>query len=77
AKFVVVKNPMNYRIAYADVAKAAIILDTPGPTPATTRHLPYQRVNRPSFPLDLDVTELVPTVYTRISPCHHHSVSSL
>ena len=28
AKFVVVKNPMNYRMAYGDFATAAFVLDT-------------------------------------------------
>ena len=39
AKFVVAKNPMNYRLAYGSVAKAVYILDTPGPTPATVRNV--------------------------------------
>ncbi len=44
AKFIVVKNPMNYRPAYGGNAKAAYILDTPGPTPATFRHVRYKRL---------------------------------
>jgi len=52
AKFIVVKNPMNYRLAYGDNAKAAYILDTPGPTPATFRHVRYKRLQRPYFPAD-------------------------
>ena len=39
AKFVVVKNPMNYRLGYAGVFKEAYILDTPGPTPAVLHHV--------------------------------------
>ena len=50
AKFIVVKNPMNYRLAYGEIAKAAFILDTPGATPATCRHLPYRHLKRPYFP---------------------------
>ncbi len=65
AKFVGVKNPMNYNMAYAGVAKASFIVDTPGPTPATTRHLPYQRMQRPFFPLDESIPNLQPTVYVQ------------
>lgn len=54
AKFVVAKNPMNHRRAFADCIRAAFVLDTPGPTPATVRHLPFQQMNRPWFPLDTD-----------------------
>jgi len=66
AKFVVAKNPMNYRIAYADVAQAAYVLDTPGPTPATMRHHQYQHLQRPYFPADQDIPGLTPTVLTRV-----------
>jgi microcystin degradation protein MlrC len=52
AKFIVVKNPMNYRLAYGDHPTATYILDTPGPTPATFRHVRYKRVQRPYFPVD-------------------------
>ena len=63
AKFVVVKNPMNYRAAYADVAKAAFILDTPGPTPATLRNVAFQNLERPYYPADENIPDLAPTVY--------------
>lgn len=33
-KFVVAKNPMNYRMAFGPFAAAEFLLDTPGPTPA-------------------------------------------
>ena len=52
AKFIVVKNPMNYRMAYGDLAKGTFILDTPGPTPATIRHVRYENLKRPYFPVD-------------------------
>lgn len=55
AKFVVVKNPMNYRIGYSEIAKAAFILDTPGPTPATLRGVNYKNLARPYFPADPDM----------------------
>jgi microcystin degradation protein MlrC len=63
AKFVVVKNPMNYQMAYAGVAKAAFVLDTPGPTPATMRHYQYKNLERPYFPVDQDIPGLTPTVF--------------
>jgi microcystin degradation protein MlrC len=62
AKFVVVKNPMNYRFAYGEIAKATFILDTPGPTPPTLRHTRLKHLKRPYFPLDEDITGLTPTI---------------
>ena len=62
AKFVVVKNPMNYRLAYGDIAKAVFILDTPGPTPATVRNVNYAHVKRPYFPVDEHIPGLVPVI---------------
>lgn len=55
AKFVVVKNPMNFRVGYAGISKACYILDTPGSTPATLRHIRFQRLQRPYFPADPDI----------------------
>lgn len=51
AKFVGVKNMMNFRQGYG-YAKAFFVLDLPGPTPPDMRMLPFQRVERPVFPLD-------------------------
>ena len=62
AKFIVVKNPMNYRLAYGEITKAAFILDTPGATPVTCRHLPYKYLKRPYFPLDTEIPRLTPTI---------------
>lgn len=62
AKFVVAKNPMNYRMAYGPLAKAVFILDTPGPTPATLRHAPFKKVRRPYFPKDADIPGLKPAL---------------
>ncbi len=64
-KFVVVKNPMNYRLGYGHVARAALVLDTPGPTPATLRHVRYERMQRPYFPLDPEIPGLTPRVWVR------------
>lgn len=63
-RFVVAKNPMNYHNVYDSVATACYVLDTPGPTPATIRSHPLQRMPRPYFPADEDIAGLEPTVYT-------------
>jgi microcystin degradation protein MlrC len=65
AKFVVAKNPMNYNLAYGHLARGALLLDTPGPTPATLRGVRFQNVRRPYFPADADIPELVPTIHSR------------
>lgn len=62
AKFIVVKNPMNYRTGYAGVSRGALILDTPGPTPATVRNRDFQYLRRPYFPADVDIPDLKPTL---------------
>ncbi len=61
-KFAVVKNPMNYHMVYPD-APAVIVIDSPGPTPASVRSLPFERMQRPFFPLDDDIAGLRPTVF--------------
>ncbi len=58
-KFIGVKNPMNYRYAYKNVSKGAFIVDTPGPTPADVRGLPYKKRGRPFFPMDDAIDELI------------------
>ncbi len=69
SKFVVAKNPMNYRMAYGPFAKTVFILDTPGPTPATLRHLKFYRLQRPYFPLDQEIPALRPTIYRSVARC--------
>ncbi len=51
-KFIVAKNPMNYRMAFEHCSENFMVLDTSGPTPATCRHLPYKQKVRPAFPWD-------------------------
>jgi microcystin degradation protein MlrC len=63
AKFVVAKNPMNYQMAYGGIAKAAFVLDTPGPTPPTMRHYSYKNLHRPYFPADQEIPGLEPTIF--------------
>ena len=62
AKFVVVKNPMNYHLAYGEIAAATFILDTPGPTPAAMRNAGHKRIERPYFPVNEDIPGLTPTI---------------
>ena len=62
AKFVVAKNPMNYRMSYAGLSKGAFILDTPGPTPPTLRHVGFRNLKRPFYPADRDIPGLLPAI---------------
>lgn len=62
AKFVVVKNPMNFRLGYAGIAQEVFILDTPGPTPPVLRHVGFQNLRRPYYPADREIPGLSPTV---------------
>lgn len=62
ASFIVAKNPMNYRNVYAAAARAVYILDTPGPTPASVRHVDFKKLQGPFFPRDADIAGLEPTV---------------
>ena len=64
AKFIVAKNPMNYHLCYSPLAAATYILDTPGPTPATVRGVPFRNLRRPWFPADPDIPNLRPTLLT-------------
>lgn len=63
AKFIVAKNPMNYRFAYGQAATQMIVLDTPGPTPATLKHVNFKKLQRPYFPADADIPDLKPRVF--------------
>jgi microcystin degradation protein MlrC len=56
AKFVGVKNMMNFRRAYGAIAKAAFVLDLPGPTAPDMRMLEFQRAREPWFPRDPEVS---------------------
>jgi microcystin degradation protein MlrC len=47
-----IKAAVAHRRAYDPIAAATIILDTPGVCASDLRHLPYQHVRRPIYPLD-------------------------
>ena len=64
AKFLVVKNPMNYRNTYGSIAKGIFVLDTPGPTPASVKDVSFRRLKRPFFPADKDIPGLTPEIFT-------------
>ena len=51
-RIVVVKAAIAYRAAYAPIAANIIEVDTPGLTAADVRRFPYQKLERPIFPLD-------------------------
>ncbi|MBV6432979.1 MAG: hypothetical protein IANPNBLG_03135 [Bryobacteraceae bacterium] len=51
-KIVVVKSPNGFRAAYEPIAKAIIMVDTPGVSTANLRSLPFKRIPRPIYPLD-------------------------
>ncbi|MEM7134879.1 MAG: M81 family metallopeptidase [Chloroflexota bacterium] len=58
-KFVVAKNPMNYRMIFDQVAAGIFILDTPGPTPPSIRRAQFKRLKRPFFPVDDPIEPVV------------------
>lgn len=62
AKFIVVKNPMNFRVGYAGRYREFFILDTPGSTPGTLRNVRFKRLERPYFPADTDIPDFEPTI---------------
>jgi len=64
AKFLVVKNPMNYHLAYGVIARGEFLLETPGPTPATLRGVRYRNLRRPYYPADAEIPGLAPTICT-------------
>jgi microcystin degradation protein MlrC len=53
-KIVVVKSPNGFRAAYEPMARAIFLVDTPGVSTANLRQLPFRRVPRPLYPLDVD-----------------------
>ena len=63
-RFAVAKNPMNFHNVYKDKASQIHILDTPGPTPASVKKLPFKNLNHPCFPIDEKITKVKPTILT-------------
>jgi microcystin degradation protein MlrC len=51
-KIVALKSQQHFRAGFAHLAGEIIRCDTPGSTPANLSLLPFERVNRPIWPLD-------------------------
>tara|TARA_B100000902_G_scaffold356743_1_gene370635 strand:+ start:1305 stop:2795 length:1491 start_codon:yes stop_codon:yes gene_type:complete len=64
SRFVVAKNPMNFNNVYAECASQIHILDTPGPTPASVKNLPFKNLTHPCFPVHKDISQLKTTILT-------------
>lgn len=52
AALVFVKSPGGFRHSYGKWAARILVADTPGPTCANMKRVPFTRVTRPLFPLD-------------------------
>jgi microcystin degradation protein MlrC len=55
-KMVVVKSPNGFRAAYEPIAKRIFVVDTPGASTAKLETMPWERISRPIYPLDRDLT---------------------
>lgn len=53
AGMVFVKSPGHFRVAFEPLAARTLMADTPGPTCGNTARVPWTRVTRPLWPLDL------------------------
>ena len=50
---VFVRSPSHFRASYAPIAARIFLADTPGPTCLNMRRIPFTKVTRPFYPLDL------------------------
>ncbi len=64
AGIVVVKSHIQFRAGYADVARAIILLDSPGMSSDRLESLPFGKIERPMFPFDR-AFEFVPRPVSR------------
>ncbi len=53
AALVFVRSPAHFRVSYTPIAARIFLADTPGPTCVNMRRIPFTRVTRPLYPLDL------------------------
>ncbi|MEO3830172.1 M81 family metallopeptidase [Actinomadura sp. B10D3] len=53
ARYIVVKNPMNFRPTYKQWTELFVPVSLPGATTPALRQLTYRRLPRPCFPLEL------------------------
>ena len=68
AKFVCVKNMMNFRVGYGGIMKGFFVVAVPGPTPADMGMLPFRRIRRPVYPLDAMPETVEPAMTVRRLP---------
>ncbi len=68
AKFICVKNMMNFRVGYGGIMKDFFVVAVPGPTPADMRMLPFRRIRRPVYPLDAMPETVEPEMTVRRYP---------
>ena len=52
AALIFVKSPSHFRVSYTPIAARVLIADTPGPTCANMRRIPFTKVTRPFYPMD-------------------------
>ena len=53
AALVFVRSPSHFRVSYTPIAACIFLADTPGPTCVNMRRIPFTKVTRPFYPLDL------------------------
>ena len=53
AALVFVRSPAHFRVSYTPIAARIFLADTPGPTSVNMRRIPFTKVTRPFYPLDL------------------------
>lgn len=53
AALVFVRSPSHFRVSYSPIAARILLADTPGPTCVNMRRIPFTKVTRPFYPLDL------------------------
>jgi microcystin degradation protein MlrC len=55
-KLVVVKSTNHFMAAFGPIAKKVIYVDADGPLSRDYRRIPYTKVQRPIWPLDVETT---------------------
>ena len=53
AALIFVRSPSHFRVSYTPIAERIFLADTPGPTCVNMRRIPFTKVTRPFYPLDL------------------------
>lgn len=58
-QIIVVKSSVHYRASHEPIAKKVIELDTPGLTSPRLTSIPFKKIRRPIFPLDVEMLGIV------------------